>query len=142
MNALTRIWCLTVLLTAPCRGADEWLYGTWEFDKAATFAGVRTNPPPAPPPAAPGVPDWVSPHPLLVIAQLDGARYSFSATNLTASTKTQTNVTPYTVLHRRGSNEVVIQTGGVGTNTIRRVADRLEIDPGIGFTWHFTRITK
>jgi hypothetical protein len=58
------------------------------------------------------------------------------------STKTQTNNSTYTVLERRGTNEALIQVGGTGTNKVRRVSDRLEIDAGIGFTWYFSRGAK
>jgi hypothetical protein len=143
VSMIIRTLFVAVLMATLSCHADDWHHSTWKFDRDSTIAGLRTNTiPSAPPPTAPGVPDWASPHPFLVIGQLDGVCYSFTATNVVITSKAGTQVKPYTIVKRLSSSEAIIQIAGSETNSVRVVSGHLEIDANLGFKLFFSRVTK
>jgi hypothetical protein len=144
MNNTFRVLVPAVLLALSGCSRAEWFYGTWSFDPKFTLSHLTNSTLNIPKNPTPGVPDWVSPHPLLVIGQLAVGGYTYTITpkEVIAARTGQLLTNSYKVLRRPNPNEIILKTEKGETNSFRLVGDKMKIDIDLGFSLYFSRATN
>jgi len=141
MKHIFHILVLTFIGMTCCNAGEEWLSGAWKFDHDKTVAELKKNPPTGQHITSLGRSESNYEYATIIPLLFDGTSYSFTQTNATLITKTQTNVMSYTILGRPSSSQAIVQMGGSNNKAIHfcKVSNYIAFEVFDGFSVYFSR---